>query len=142
MTPPDKADWTRKWVGYAKSDLAAAHKLLESDEIDTRHACWHIQQAVEKAIKSALIADGIRPERTHDLTKLLDALPSRWNGALKKTIDVKRVSSWATGSRYPDELPQVSRTDAQAMLDRAKKFVQEITKGINMRWDNSGPSLM
>ena len=32
MTPPDKADWTRKWVGYAKSDLAAAHKLLESDE--------------------------------------------------------------------------------------------------------------
>ena len=45
-TPRDQANEFDEWLDYAKSDLADAHKLLESDEIDPRLACWHIQQAV------------------------------------------------------------------------------------------------
>ena len=140
-TPRDQANEFDEWLDYAKSDLAGAHKLLESDEIDPRLACWHIQQAVEKAIKAALISEGIRPEYTHDLEELLDALPSRWNGCLNGTIDLERVSSWATETRYPSAMPQVSRTDAQATLDQARTLIQEIENGICMRLDNSGPSM-
>ena len=105
-------------------------------------ACWHIQQSLEKAIKAALIAEGIDPPYTHDLVALLAALPSKWKGGLKDIIDLARVSSWTTEARYPGEMPPILRTDAQAAFAQAMSFIHEVERGIRMRLDNSGPRMV
>ena len=140
-TPPDQGNTYEAWFDYARGDLAGAQTLLNSHEIDPRLACGHIQQGIEKALKGALISEGIQPERTHDLKNLINMLPSSWNGRLHTTMDLERVSSWASDIRYPGEVPQVSRSNAETTLDKARTLVEEIECGISMRGDNSGLSL-
>ena len=38
-----------EWVGFAHDDLAAARLLLTDAELQARMACFHAQQAAEKA---------------------------------------------------------------------------------------------
>ena len=140
-TPSDHIKESEEWLDYAKGDLAGAQTLLSSEEIDPRLACGHVQQAIEKALKGALVSEGIRPKYTHELEELFDALPSRWHGRLIKTIDLERVSEWSSDIRYPGDVPQVSRADAKATLDKARTLVEEVESGISMRGDRSGLSM-
>ncbi len=42
----------KRWMDYAKSDLDAAHTLLNSGEFFPRQICFMAQQAGEKALKA------------------------------------------------------------------------------------------
>ena len=46
--------------------------------IAPRHACWHAQQAAERALKTALVLEGIDFHFTHDLNALRNLLPDSW----------------------------------------------------------------
>lgn len=61
---------TAVWLREADDDYHAAEVLLASGH--ARAACLHGQQAVEKALKAALIERGQRPPRTHGLITLRD----------------------------------------------------------------------
>ena len=69
--PGSPADWLRHAAGdleLSKVDRAPAI-LLES-------LCFHAQQAAEKALKAVLIAHDIRYPKTHNISTLLDFLPT------------------------------------------------------------------
>ena len=60
------------WLRYALSDLELAcakpsHVLLEM-------LCFHAQQAVGKAVKAVLLAQGVEFPKTHNLRVLFDLL--------------------------------------------------------------------
>ena len=50
-----KANEADRWIEYAKSDLDAAHALLQSGDFFPRQICFLAQQAGEKALKAILI---------------------------------------------------------------------------------------
>ena len=56
-----------QWLTFAKADLRAARLLLSDVEVPARIACFHAQQAAEKAIKAVLISEQTSFRKTHDV---------------------------------------------------------------------------
>lgn len=74
---PPKVELVRDWMAAARQDLQAADVLLASTPPLPESACFHLQQAIEKAFKGVLLLNDQRPPRTHDLIDLM-GLCERW----------------------------------------------------------------
>ena len=60
----------REWLAYAEADRKSAHNAMKMQ--DYRDAALHCQQAVEKLLKTVIVAQtGKRPLYQHDLRTLL-----------------------------------------------------------------------
>lgn len=90
------------WLRHARSDLALASAPAEGGVL-LEHRLFHAQQAAEKALKAVLVVRGVRPPRTHDLSRLLDLVgdaPAELNAAAD-------LSTYAVVARYPANLGEV-----------------------------------
>ena len=122
---PDFAD-AQVWLQYAEEDLTAAAALLAVPAVVPRHPAWLAQQAAEKAIKAALVADGRPFPKTHDLERLEGLLPDP-SPLAACGADLPSLTEYAVGSRYPGDLPDdVSADDARTAVDDAGKVVDAI----------------
>jgi HEPN domain-containing protein len=71
MSPADRP---RELLALAEKDYKAALILARADDPQTDAAGFHLQQAVEKALKAWLALRGIDYPKTHDLNPLLGLL--------------------------------------------------------------------
>lgn len=111
----------RRAISKAPSSLAANARF--------EAACFACQQAVEKALKAALIwIAGDRP-RTHEIGTLVDELAARCDGAREALGDVEALDPYYTTTRYPDAVggavpgSKFYVTETQLALDRARRAV-------------------
>ncbi|PJB41305.1 MAG: hypothetical protein CO105_14025 [Comamonadaceae bacterium CG_4_9_14_3_um_filter_60_33] len=65
MTP--QREEANRFVRLAKRDQAAFSALLNATTVDPAVACFHAQQAAEKALKAVMCLHGLEFRRTHDL---------------------------------------------------------------------------
>ena len=100
-----------RWLRFSKEDLELASRLLSGSPSAPRHTCWLAQQAAEKAIKAALILEGIEFPFIHDLDALRDQLPRDWP-VEDAHADLSGLTQWAAEARYPRDRPEP--TDAEA----------------------------
>ena len=63
-----------RWLRFSDEDLSIASQLICIPS-PPRHVCWLCQQAVEKALKAALILEQIDFSLTHELDSLRNLLP-------------------------------------------------------------------
>ena len=63
-----------EWMSHAKSDLRLAHLAAADNLVRREQACFHAQQAAEKAIKAILLSQGIEFPLTHDIEELFPCL--------------------------------------------------------------------
>lgn len=67
------------WIEKARQDARSAKRLL-ADPAELEPAAYHVQQAVEKALKAALVAEGIKFPRGkgagHNLAALAGLIPA------------------------------------------------------------------
>ena len=63
------------WLRFAEEDLNMARQIMIMDAPAPRYVCWLRQQAAEKALKAALVYEGIGALRTHDLNGLQSRPP-------------------------------------------------------------------
>jgi HEPN domain-containing protein len=61
-----------EWMKKAHKDLKAA-RILQQEGL-YEEVAFHAQQAAEKALKALLIANGVRPPKTHSIEQLLSLL--------------------------------------------------------------------
>ena len=109
------------WQRKAGSDLAAAEICLQAGRgLDA--ACFHCQQAAEKALKAFLISRDEDYPRTHDLRRLI-ALCAKVERKFKSIEAVaKRLNPYAVDFRYePDFWPDAKLVssliaDARAVM--------------------------
>ena len=92
------------WLLVADWDLLAARTLLNASPSQPAVAIYHAQQAVEKLLKAALVAEGIHPPHTHDLAALAARVKGRRN-EITRIGDLDEITGWATLMRYPDDDP-------------------------------------
>ena len=85
-----------------------AEELLADRSSAPRHVCWHSQQAAERALKAALVLEGIDFSYTHDLNALGNLLPDSW----PVRADLAELTGWVVQARYPGEWPEPSSADA------------------------------
>ena len=127
-----KADEAQLWLSYAKSDLDAAHVLLEKGDFFPRQICFMSQQAGEKALKSILVYLEINFPKTHDLDRIRELIPEGW--AIKKEFpNLYDLSVWSVESRYPGHTPDVTEYEARETLRLAEALVEAVSTELDKR---------
>lgn len=113
-----------EWMSYAKSDLRLAH-LAAADELVLRaQACFHAQQAAEKAIKAVLLSRSIEFPFTHDIEELLEIAESA-GVALPGTIsEGGSLTPYAVETRYPGYWHEITEHEMQDALRFAELTVK------------------
>jgi HEPN domain-containing protein len=87
----------------------------------------HGTATAEKAVKTVLVARGIDFPRTHDVSRLVRLMPE----GLLPEHDVEefdRLSSWAVAGRYPADLRDAVRDDADRALDTARAVLGDVER--------------
>lgn len=89
----------------AQQDLAACQVLANAPAIGEAMVGFHAQQAVEKALKAVLSAQGIAFRRTHDLVTLLDLLQDNHLAAPPGAEWLDELNPYAVEARYGTVTP-------------------------------------
>ena len=124
----DEPTWeaVKRWLTLVEEDFGAAKTMLRRKGY-TRIVCFHAQQCAEKVLKAFLAAEGIQPERTHDLVKLVDLCSTRDERFWKFRAIADRLSMYAVAPRYPDdwrEIPLDEARQAVKMAEEVMRFVK------------------
>ncbi len=66
-------------------------------------ACFHAQQAAEKALKAVLVFQGIDFPRSHALDRLAALLPVHIRSRFDEEA-LATLTAWAIAGRYPEDI--------------------------------------
>ncbi len=121
----------REWLAYAEADRTSAHNALQM--ADYRDAAFHCQQAIEKLLKTVIVAETEqRPPYVHDLRTLLRrirqiAIPRE----LARTISDMDI--YYTGTRYPGVLDpeMLTRERISLLVAQMEEVFQWFLRRIN-----------
>ena len=117
MIDPEARTEALRWFRYAEDDLDTAAVVARGDGLVPRHGCFHSQQAAEKALKAALVLEGVAVPFVHDLGELRELLPEGWS-LPSSPVELERLTEWGSEARYPGDWPDPTPEDAvQAEAD-------------------------
>jgi len=122
---------TERWLTYAHQDLAAAKTLFDQNEIFPHQVCFLSQQAAEKGLKALLIFMQIEFPFRHDLELLRTLVPK--NCECSQLTNLEQLTEWAVESRYPSDLPDPSKQDAQDALQQAESVLAVVEQDLNQQ---------
>ena len=121
----------KRWLKTAKGDLEAAKILMASCKY--AHACFHSQQAGEKAVKAVWFFLDADPWG-HSITKLIQDLESVEITMYEKFEQIKRcavlLDRFYITTRYPNGLPDLTpdesflKEDAKSCVENAEKIIE------------------
>ena len=124
-----------RWLKTAENDLEAAAILKKSSKYSL--ACFHAQQAAEKAVKSLYYALDKEPWG-HSIFKLIRDLGKEYSyfkdKKLKLDTKAKRLDQFYIPTRYPNGLPDITpeeafgNEDATVGISYAKLFLDAVTR--------------
>ncbi|MGH8929558.1 MAG: HEPN domain-containing protein [Egibacteraceae bacterium] len=114
-------DQAQVWLRFAQEDLVAGRRAIEDEEIVIRIAGFLAQQSAEKALKAILVAHGIGVPKIHDLFALADDLPVPTDELDRG--DFALLNPWITAGRYPGNLPDCGRDEAEELCLAAERIL-------------------
>lgn len=120
----------QEWLKFADADLRAARLLFANPEVPSRIACFHAQQAAEKALKAALVAASIPFRKTHDVVVLVGLVPQSLATELV-AVDVLLLLPWAIDGRYPGDLPDAIDAEVSDVVSTAATIVAGVERWLN-----------
>jgi HEPN domain-containing protein len=119
----------RGWIEKAESDLKNAGLALGAGEdcpADT--VAFHAQQCAEKYLKALLAMESTDFPKTHDLGALIALLPA--TGVMRLSVEEqRRLTSYATVTRYPGDYEPVTLAEARravVLARRVRKHVRSL----------------
>lgn len=120
-----------RWLKTARGDLEAAKILMSGGKY--AHACFHSQQAGEKAVKAVWYYLDADPWG-HSITKLIQDLESVDITTYEKFEQIKRcaviLDRFYIATRYPNGLPDLTpeesflEEDAKSCIQNAEKLFE------------------
>ena len=130
MNDPDRVLEARRWLNFAGEDLDVANELLDRRRI--RHACFYAQQGAEKALKAALVLEGLEVPHIHDLNAVRNRLPGNWT-VRREHPDLAELTVWASESRYPGDWKEATAVEAERAVSEALGVYNSIVSGFERR---------
>lgn len=125
----DRETDVREWLAYAKADRQAANALFE---VRLYSACaFHCQQAVEKLLKAAIVAQmGKRPPYEHNLWTLRQQLALDLPEGIERQLAA--ISPHYITSRYPVGVEVgYDETSAKRLLAHVESVFRWFTSQLN-----------
>ncbi|HIJ94503.1 MAG TPA: HEPN domain-containing protein [Desulfuromonadales bacterium] len=119
------------FIVKAKQDLVLVREVLGSNTIAPEILLFHLQQAVEKLIKSLLTYNQVKFPKTHDLDDLVE-LAEENNIELPPLIErLTELTPYAVETRYAilhDELHDITE-----MLSETESFLMFVEDRVKMQ---------
>ena len=110
-----------QWLAYARSDLGVA-RLDPPEDVLWETLAFHLQQAIEKALKAILIDRGIRFPRTHSIELLTQLLPCEL-AQPSQLSTAAELTEYGTTFRYPGQEEPVAEAQYHEALQTAEAVV-------------------
>jgi HEPN domain-containing protein len=141
LLAPEQIEAAESFARLAEIDLATTEKLAPDPEMDDRPVGFHAQQAVEKAVKVALMLESVDFPKTHDLEYLI-VLAEKHSIAMEPKLEsASWLTPWAAEFRYDDApLETLDRERAIAVADAAVSWCQELLTNLARPASGSGES--
>jgi len=118
----------KEWLRFSLDDLEVAREAAKLGKYNI--AAYHLQQAVEKAIKGIIVFVGKRKNlRTHDISVLVKMLMDEGVDIPVEILGAQELTDYASTTRYPDDYVPVSLEEYEEAYDIAVR-VYEWAKGI------------
>lgn len=138
MSDPDPTlEEARRWLRFSKEDLAIGQRLLTERPSSPRHACFLFQQAAEKALKAALVLEGIDFPFTHDLDALRNLFPDGWPTQAVHA-DLAELTEWGVETRYPGDWPEPTDADGRRAESDARAVYESVEREFSRRGVDTG----
>ncbi len=110
----------QSWLAKAHSDLLSAQILIANDPAILDTACFHCQQAAEKALKAFLVFKGVQFEKVHNTSYLLDMCLSLNPEFAAVQDQAELLNPFAVEVRYPGDAAMPSPEEAVEALAATK----------------------
>ncbi len=116
-----------RWLEKARSGLDSAYNCAFGPRPTLDDAAYHLQQAAEKLVKAALVAEGIHPPYSHNIAMLVRMLPAAH--PCRASMDgLVRFAPYATVFRYPtdaDPEPVPTPEQIDIWIDEVTAILEE-----------------
>ncbi|MCL4491570.1 MAG: HEPN domain-containing protein [Nitrospirae bacterium] len=128
-------DAVKEWMRQSEDEFKMARYLLEGEFY--KGACFHSQQAIEKALKAILLSKGWELEKTHSLERLV-SLAEEYRVRIDfPDEDIVFMDSIYRG-RYPAEaglLPfgEPAKADARKAVNIAEQMTKKVKTKLNKK---------
>lgn len=110
--------------------MDAAERLLSGGRLSFYPSCFHSQQAAEKFLKAFLTWHQVEFPKTHVFGELLDLI-SQVDMNLAESIEgVTKLNPYGVEVRYPSDLPEPTRAEAEEALALARSVRDAILKAL------------
>lgn len=108
------------WLAHAESDLNLARIAREQKDVLPEQACFHAQQAAEKALKAVLLFKKIEFPLVHDIEELLEL--AKQNGLVlpREVSDAGALTPYAVEARYPGHMEEIAPSDVDEAIHLAE----------------------
>ncbi|NPV08248.1 MAG: HEPN domain-containing protein [Anaerolineae bacterium] len=117
----------RRWFSQARADLAVVHTLVGAGHYAA--ACFHAQQAAEKALKAVLFSQGSRVIWGHSVAELAKQCSVHEPSFADLAAEAAQLDQFYIPTRYPHGLPSPavpSETYTAAQAEMASASVERI----------------
>lgn len=114
------------WLWKAENDFLNIEDNLSSERVPWDTVCFHAQQAAEKLLKTAILARGIRPPRTHDLLVLLTICSEGDPSRSVLVEECRMLTSFAVEIRYPHPSYEPNEEEAMDLVEAARGISEMI----------------
>ncbi len=119
------------WLEWAQTDVQRMERALAY--ADVYDAAYHLQQAIEKALKGLLLSRGWQLERTHDLPYLLN-LAVQHEPTLQTFDDLCQRANAFIRARYPGVAqPPPTQEELTGWLPQAQQLLQIVTEALGQQ---------
>jgi HEPN domain-containing protein len=122
---PEQREYAELLLDRAKSDLAAFRVLLANGDMLDDVVGFHAQQAVERALKVALVLADIDFPRSHDLRELADIAIDNSLTVPDSIREARWLTPWAAQLRY-EMLEPLDRDSALAVASEAVAWASDL----------------
>ena len=111
-----------EWFRFANMDLdLAKHSLKTMYPAPLEIICYHCQQAAEKFLKGVIISFDEEPEKTHDLSKLINVLKEYTDITSEFRQIALSLTLYGVRTRYPDAI-SVDENQTKNAIAQAEKI--------------------
>jgi len=135
---PEQIEYAEMLHRLARGDLYACRKLADDAEIDDHIIGFHAQQAVEKALKVALVLADSELPHTHDLELLVDQVKGAGTTVPDELSRTEWLTPWAAELRY-DEPIALDRKAALAAAESASGWAASLLAGAKLPQPDPDP---
>jgi len=126
----------RQWLVRADHDLRSARLLFIADPPLLDTAVYHCQQTAEKAFKAYLTFRDTPFQKVHVLSVLVEQC-MRSDPTFEELMDVADLlTPYAVAFRYPGDVLEPAREDAQEALDGAGEVLEFVLDRLPVKTKN------